>query len=1477
MNNMEKDNVTGAVVIVGGGIGGIQASLDLAESGYKVYLVEESPAIGGKMAQLDKTFPTNDCSMCILSPKLVECGRHPNIELLTYSDLIDIQGKPGDFTVKVMKRSRYVDPDKCTGCADCVEVCPVVVKSEFDQGLGTRKAIYRPYAQAFPNIFTVDKKDRPPCVQTCPAGINVQGYVALISQGKYEEAYRLIQEELPFPGILGRVCPHPCEAECRRKQLDEPVAICDLKWFVADRMETIPVPEKKADKNKKVAIIGSGPAGLAAAYYLAIEGYQVTVFEALSVVGGMLYVGIPEYRLPRDILEKEIDVVRQLGVKFRLNTRLGKDISLDDLFQQGYEAVFVAVGAHKSLDLGIPGEDSEGVVQGVNFLRDLNLGRNPSVGKRVGIIGGGNVAIDAARSALRLGTDQVTILYRRTRVEMPAGEEEVEAALAEGVQIEYLSAPVEVISRDGRVEGTKCIRMELGEPDASGRKQPIPIPGSEFVVEVDMVIPATGQTSDLSFLEGSSIEVTNRGAVDVDPLTLATSRPGVFAGGDCQSGPGIVIEAVASGKRVAESIRRYLEGEDLRQGRTLDRKKPEDLSPIPEGEAPKPREEMDTADLKRRKSTFDEVRLGLTEEQAIREASRCLNCGVCSECMQCVAVCKAEAMRHQMEDELVELPAGSVILAPGYEDFDARLKGEYGYGRYQNVVTGLEFERILSASGPYEGHVVRPGDEKHPKKIAWVQCVGSRDIGLGNGYCSSVCCTYAIKEAVIAREHQPGLELTIFYNDMRTFGKGFEKYYENARTSGIRFVNSLISGIKELQQSKNLLLSWVANGEVNEEEFDMVVLSTGLCIPPKLRQLADRLDLGLNQYGFCQTDGFSPTQTSRPGVFVCGVFQSPKDIPETVIQASSAAHQASAILSSARGTLVTEKEYAKERDVSGEPPRIGVFICHCGINIGGVVNVPEVAEYAKTIPNVVYVDENLYTCSQDTQDRIKEKVEEFGLNRVIVASCTPRTHELLFQETLKEAGLNPYLFTMANIRDQCSWVHMQEKEAATEKAKDLVRLAVSRARTAGPLSQMNVPVTPVALVVGGGVSGMQVALGIARQGFEAYLVEKETALGGIARRLHSTLEGGDVQAYLNDLIEKVTQNPLIHVYTGSEVIESSGYVGNFVTQIKTDSGEVVKVEHGVAAVTIGGEEYKPAEYLYGKDPRIVTLLELEEKIAKKEVGSVKNLAMILCVGSREEPRNYCSRVCCSEAVKSALRLKELNPKMNIYVLYRDIRTYGFKEDYYRKAREQGVLFIQYQPEDKPQVKAGDRLKVEVTDSALGEKVSIDVDMLALAAATLPPSDNKAISQLFKTSLDENGFFLEAHVKLRPVDFAADGLYLCGLAHSPKSIEECITQAEAVVSRACTVLSKKLILAGGVVSSVNVNKCNSCGVCEAVCPFGAIKLEYDERLGRKVAVVTEASCKGCGVCASSCRSCAIDLKGFSDSEIMEMIDALQAVG
>jgi heterodisulfide reductase subunit A len=756
--------------------------------------------------------------------------------------------------------------------------------------------------------------------------------------------------------------------------------------------------------------------------------------------------------------------------------------------------------------------------------------------------------------------------------------------------------------------------------------------------------------------------------------------------------------------------------------------------------------------------------------------------------------------------------------------------------------------------------------------------VGSRDIQTAkNSYCSAVCCTYAIKEAMVAKEHSSvPLETAIFYMDIRTYGKDFERYYERAKEEHeVRFIRSRIQRIFQ-EENGDLLIRYADNDGVKEENFDLVVLSVGLRPSAVAKELAEKLGLELNTYGFCQVGDFSPVATSRPGVFAAGVFTGPRDIPETVMQASAAANEASCLLSQARGSLTVEKEYPPERDLRGEKPRIGVFVCHCGINIAGVIDVASVRDYACTLPDVAFVDDGLFACSQDTQQRIKEKMEEHNLNRLVVASCTPRTHEPLFQETLREIGLNKYLFEMANIRDQCSWVHTHEPEKATEKAKDLVRMAVAKARLIKPLEEMALGVNHAALVVGGGVSGMTAALNLAEQGFEVHLVEKAAELGGIASGVHQTLEGLDVQAFLKDLIHKVSQDPLIHIYKEASILEVNGYVGAFSTTVQVGHERETKViEHGVAIIASGAEVYKPAEYFYGEHPSVLTMPELEEQIYREDsrVRSSQNVVMIQCVGSREEARPYCSRLCCSESIKCALELKEVNPEVNVYILYRDIRTYGFKEQYYQEARAKGVVFIPYDIDDKPEVEAisqngEDILRISVNDPVLGERLSIDADVLALATATVPAPGREELAQFFKVPLNQDGFFLEAHVKLRPVDFPTEGVFICGLAHAPKLIDESIAQAKAAVARAVTILSKDRIEAGGTVSMVDKQKCSGCGVCEQVCPFNAIELDQKD----KIAVVNEALCKGCGVCASTCRCGALNVKGFGDEQILAMIAA-----
>ncbi len=1000
---MTKEKV-GAVMVVGGGVAGIQVSLDLADSGFKVYLIDQGPSIGGVMAQLDKTFPTNDCSMCILSPKLVATGRHPNITILTNAEITGLDGEAGNFEVKLRRKSRFIIEEKCNGCGVCAQKCPIEVVDSFNEGLGQRGAIYVEYPQAVPLKYMIDRE-------------------------------------------------------------------------------------------------------------------------------------------------------------------------------------------------------------------------------------------------------------------------------------------------------------------------------------------------------------------------------------------------------------------------------------------------------------------------------KCIGCGTCDE------ICKAQAIQYDQEDSEVKLKVGSIILAPGFESFDAKLKSEYGYGRFPNVVTSIEFERILSASGPYGGLVLRPSDGEIPKKIAFIQCVGSRDHQLGNDYCSAACCMYGMKEAVIAKEHTPSrLDAKIFFMDMRSYGKEFDAYYERAQGEwGIQFVRSRVAGVTEDPKTGNLFLHYVEDETPKTEEFDMVILSTGMIPPKNVEKLAKNLGIKLNKYNFCETQAFSPMETSRHGIFVCGAFSAPKDIPESVAQASGAAAKAMSIIASARGTQVTAKEYPPERDVSQEEPRIGVFVCHCGINIGGVVKVPEVVEYAKTLPNVVYAEANLYTCSQDTQKLIRDKIVQNKLNRVVVASCTPRTHEPLFKETVQESGLNPYLFEMTNIRDQCSWVHMHEPTEPTKKAKDLVRSIGAKAKLLKPLEKPLISVTPVCLIIGGGVSGMTASLELAKQGFEVHLVEKEKELGGHLRTIHYLLEkSDDPKTKLDALIADVQKNDKIHVYTGAEVVDVYGFVGNFKSRMKQQNGEEKEIEHGAVIVATGAVEYKPTEYLYGKDKRVVTQHELEEKIAEGKFRA-KSVLMIQCVGARNEERPNCARICCGQAIKNAMKIKEVSPETEVYILYKDMRTYGFKELYYREAATKGVLFINYDDERKPQViNEDEKLKVTFWEPVIKEEVEIEPDLVVLSAATIPSLGNKHVAEMLKVPLTKDGFFLEAHMKLRPVDFATEGVFLCGMAHSPKYIDESIAQACAAAARATTILSKKTLEMEGIIANVSEDLCSGCRVCEYLCPYGAVEMKDKE--GKPIAHVIEALCKGCGACGTACPTKAITMGHFTTDELLAQIEA-----
>ena len=845
------------------------------------------------------------------------------------------------------------------------------------------------------------------------------------------------------------------------------------------------------------------------------------------------------------------------------------------------------------------------------------------------------------------------------------------------------------------------------------------------------------------------------------------------------------------------------------------------------------------------------------------------------DCKICADFCPTGAIDHTQVDEEVELEVGAIVLATGFEPFEPTQYDTYDYAKHPNVVTSMEFERMLSPSGPWHGHLVRPSDGKEPEKIAWLQCVGSRDVHEGaKPYCSAVCCTYAIKEAVVAKEHIKGsLDTAIFYIDMRTHGKDFEKYYNRAEETGVRFLKSKISTITPVDNTGSLLIRYTdESGKRIEEEFDIVVLSVGIGIPNEAVDLAAELGIELDPYNFASTSSFEPVQTSKPGIYVCGAFQGPKDIPQSVMESSACAAAAEAVLAQSRFSLTQTREIPEETDVRGEPPRIGVFVCHCGTNIAGVVNVPAVAEYARTLPDVVHVEENLFSCSQDTQEKMTQVIKQQGLNRVVVAACSPRTHEPLFQETLLDAGLNKYLFEMGNIRNQCSWVHSNDPETATEKARDLVRMAVARVGLLEPLSSPEIEVNQSAMVIGGGVSGMIAAKNLAEQGYHTHLIEKNDTLGGQARNLLETWKGENVQQYLAELIQDVESHEQIDVYLNAELTNVDGFVGNFHSTVATNGTEKL-LDHGVAIIATGASELKPEQYLHGEDPRVLTSLELDRKLIDNDpsVQDMRSAVFIQCVGSRIPDRPYCSKVCCTHSVKSALKLKDINPEMDVFVVYRDLRTYGLREDLYREARAKGVTFIRYDFDHGLEVTKDDNgLQVLFTSYILQRQIRVRPDLLVLATAIVPPQENP-LAQLFRVPVNEDGFFAEAHVKLRPIDFAADGIFVCGLAHSPKPLDEAIAQGLGAAARAATVLAQKKIAAEGVVSAVDQSLCRGCGQCVEVCPYGAPEL-VDIGEGVLLSQIQEVLCKGCGACAVACPTGAAAIRHFTDHEVLTMIEA-----
>jgi heterodisulfide reductase subunit A-like polyferredoxin len=1485
MQETEQDEKIGAVLVCGAGIAGIQASLDLANGGFKVYLLEPTAAIGGRMAQLDKTYTSGDCASCILSPKLVECARNRNIEIITLADVESVSGNPGNFKVKIRQNPRYIDLKKCDACGDCEQVCPVTLPSEFDCGMGNRKAAFRPYPQAIPNVFSISKSTgQAPCRALCPAGVNVPGFAALTAAGKLEEAYSLIRQRCPLPAVSGRICHHPCESKCNRGEVDEAVASCDLERFIADYVYENPgrypaFPQPAVLLDRKVAVIGGGPAGLTAAADLAMLGYRVTIFEARAHLGGMLRYGIPAYRLPKDVLDREIQNILQLGIEVRTGVSIAKPADLlisgtrAGSAQGGFDAVFVATGAWVGRKPGIPGDNALGVWEGLHFLQEFNDGKVHTIGSSVLVIGSSDLALEAARCARRVpGVNSVEVVGLESSGELKADPRLVAEVVQDGVNFRYSLGPTGIDAEPGKAISV-AFRACTSVYNKYKRFDPLFDDSVTSTIVADTVIVSGGRGVD-SVRFG--LETRPGGRIVADKDSLATSVKGIFAGGDAVLGSASMVDAVAQGHRAAESIEAYIRGTVAIRRTAVSRTS----ASVPQSSgtvafAPNPRAE---SKLKEKGSSFEpraEKISGL--DQATAEARRCLNCGLCSECMLCVEACSAGAILHDQQPTELEIEVGSIILAPGFEEAQESFKEGLGRERYANVISSLQFERILSLSEP-SGQLPRPSDGLDAKRIAFIQCVGSRNET--HDYCSSVCCMNAAKEALDALERTGGgvREAWIFGKEIRPVGKESDAYINRAREEhGVHFVRTASSHVREIAENRNLKITYSADGKDLEQEFDLVVLSKGLQVSESVKQMAGRLGVQLNPFGFAQTQRFSPLAASTPGIYLAGAFQEPKDIPESVAQASGAAACAMSLLTTVRGTLTRRREYPWERDVYDEPARIGVFVCHCGHNIASVVDVEWVARKAAKMPNVCYAEATMYTCSDSNQQHIRDLIRKHRLNRLVVASCSSRTHEMLFQETLRESGLNQYLFSMTNIRDQCSWVHRDNPAAATAKALDLVSMAVARARYLKAFPLIELEVAPSALVLGGGLAGMTAALGIADQGYKVHLVEREPALGGLLRTMYRTLEQEDVQAKLEELTAKTRSHPNISVYLNSNLVRTSGQVGDF-TSVVDVAGEEKTLKHGAVIVATGGIAKTTSRYLHGSNPHVITQVALESALGKddlpEELRGRKDPAvvMIQCVESRDEKTPYCSRVCCSEAIKNALEIMRRLPDSRIVILNRDIRTDGFRDMYFRKARQEGIQFITF-PDGGPEVAEDNgRITVKTRDMDAGNEVTLQPDLLVLSTGISPAAGNAALSGMLRSALTSDGFFMEAHSRLRPVDLSNEGEFLCGLAHSPRFMDETIAQALAAAGRASRILSKSLLEVAGQVSYVNPAECVACATCVKVCPYGAPVINA---IGKSE--IQGAKCMGCGSCVSACPAKAIALQHQESRTVMAMLDEMLAGG
>ena len=1404
----------------------------------------------------------------------MDVGRHPNIELLMNSEVVEVAGEAPDFKVRVKQKATYVDWDKCTGCGECPSVCPVRLSDEFQLRLSEREAVYRQYPQAVPNKFLIDKKGWPPCRYACPAGVNAQGYIALISQGKYREALELERRDNPFPAVCGRVCTHPCEKECKRKEIDEPLAIAQLKRFITDQeSEGEAKSPKEEPTGEKVAIVGAGPAGLSCAYFLAKQGHRTSVFEATDHPGGLLYWAIPRFRLPEKELQRDLDYIQSWGVEIQTGKSLGKDFSITDL-QKEYKAVFLGLGCTEEKKMGIEGENLQGVQLCVEFLKKAVHDHNTPVGKKVAVVGGGNSAIDAVRTALRLGAEEAFIVYRRSRKEMPANEEEILEAEKEGVKINYLTNPTKILGRDGKVVGMECIRMKLGEPDASGRRTPIPIENSEFTINLDMVILAIGQVADVSFLNAGEQKfgITRWGTFEVDPDTLQTTVQGIFAGGDAVSGPATVIEAIAAGKRAAESISRYLQGVDLKDGRIQkhERVKDGDID-IHEGINVQPREKMPLLELEKAKKSFDEVMLGFTEEQAQKEANRCLSCAGCAECLECVKACEPKAIVHDMMDRIIDLDIGSIVVTTGVDYLDPKEASEYGYKRFKNIYTSFELERILSDDGPTGGELDLKKELKGPLRFAFIQCVGSRNMRRDIHYCSRICCMNTIKDSLVLKEHYPDAEIVVFYIDIRAFGKGFEEFYNRSLEKGVKYIKGKPSKLYEDKNNDLIMHYEDEKGQSNQMIFDAVCLSSALIPSKGCKELSQVLGIEIDEDGFFSNiePALEPLAATRKGIMVCGCATGPKDITDSIAEASGAAVKASHFL---KGHELEIKELDIEQvDVSG-PPRVGVFVCHCGPNISRVVDVKAVAEYAKSLRDVVFVEDLILACSETDQRQIQERIVEHKLNRVVVAACTPKTHEPSFQDSLTAVGLNPYLFDIANIRNQCSWVHQKEPAKATAKAKELVRMSVARVRELKPLFVKKLPVNRQVAIIGGGISGLRCGIDLLIRGFDVKIVEKNEIAGGLVHNLSSIYpsfkRGKEV---VDKLVDEFVKRGGEIVYS-AELIDVTGYVGNFQVHVNV-KGKESEFTAGAIVLATGASLYDPGDrYRFRSFPNVISNMELEQKILSDDIKNIKSVAFIQCVGSRGdgEGNSGCSRYCCQAAIKEAIYLREKG--IDVAIFNRGVRVYSKgAERMYRKARELGVLFLPY--EGEPEISGTNKAEeITIVSEDLDAEITMAVDYVVLSVGMVPAVDSAQLAELFKVPRGPDKFFLERHSKFGPVETTVEGVFLCGCCQFPQDIGDSVSQASAVASKVAALLSHDKITLAPITSTVIEEYCRGCGRCAEVCEFHAIELVEKEK-GVFVAQVNEALCKGCGTCVAACPTGAIDLKHFMTEQIEAQLEAM----